>query len=230
MVAGYVESLLAKLHRPIRIAVSGHRPNQLPEESLPRVKAALTSAFDSIASAGAEIAGKGTRFVLVSALAEGADRLAADAALARDWTLEAPLPFSVDRYEQDFATPESVNEFQRLLKSAAKVAPMPKNDAEPEAGYAAVGAALAHGADLGIVIWNGQAAKGEGGTANVGALVLDQGAPVLWIGVGERQRSKLILPSGHNEKKGARAMYLRGALAARFERIERPAEMQAVTG
>ncbi len=225
MVAGYLDAFLSKLHRPIRIAVSGHRPNQLSEDALPRLKAALTSAFDSIASAGSEIAGKATRFVLVSALAEGADRLAADAALARGWSLEAPLPFSMERYEQDFATPESVNEFQRLAKAADKVFPMPKNDADAEAGYAAVGEAVAKGADLGLIVWNGEAAKGEGGTANVGALLLDQGAPVIWIGAKDGQRAKLIMPSGHIAKKGQRATYLRGALAARFERVERPAEL-----
>ena len=89
---------------------------------------------------------------------------------------------------------------------------------------------MAKGAELGLIVWNGAASKGDGGTADVAAQILDAGAPVIWIGVAERQRSKLILPPDAIARKGARATYLRGALAARFERTDRPTELQAAAG
>jgi hypothetical protein len=229
MVPGQLGSLLARLHRPIRIAVAGHRPNQLPGEARAQVRAALEAAFDAIKAAGVEVAGKHARFVVVSALAEGADRMAAEAALAREWAIECPLPFSIERYEKDFATPESVAEFQALMKRAAKVTPAPANDQNDEAGYASVGDAVSKSAEIGVIVWNGEAAKGKGGTADVASKILESGAPVLWIGVAERQRSKLVLPAEDVAKKGTRALYLRSALAARFEKTERPAEMRTAT-
>lgn len=229
MVAGQLETLLGFVQRPIRVAVAGHRNNQLPPDALPRVRAATESALDTIQAAGREATHKKARFVLVSALAEGADRIAAEAALARGWTLEAPLPFSVERYEKDFADSESVAQFQALLKQAARVKPAPKNDENADAGYASVGKAIAQGADIGLIIWNGEAPKGEGGTADVAARILESGAPIVWVGVAERQRSKLILPHDDQAKKGARALYLRGALSARFEKTERPAALQVAT-
>ena len=48
---------------------------------------------------------------LVSALAEGADRIAAKAALEAGWTLEVVLPFATEEYEQDFDSPESKEAF-----------------------------------------------------------------------------------------------------------------------
>jgi len=230
MVIGQLGAYLALLHRPVRIAIAGHRPDQLPGDAVPRVRAAIESALDSLIAAGKEATSKHARFVLVSALAEGADRIAAEAALARGWTLEAPLPFSIPRYETDFADEASVAAFHALLKRAAKVTPAPANDDRPEIAYGAVGALVAKGVEVGIVVWNGAPAKGEGGTADVGAQILDAGAPLIWIGVAERQRSKLIMPAEARARKGARATYLRGALAARFERAERPAELQPAPG
>jgi hypothetical protein len=227
MVAGQLETLLSFWRRPIRVAVAGHRLNQLPEDALPRVKAAMDAALDSIQAAGREATHKGVKFVIVSALAEGADRIAADAALARGWALIAPLPFSISRYEKDFADQASVSHFQALLKQAAKIKPAPANDANPEAGYKSVGKRVASGADIGLIVWNGEEGKGEGGTADVGAQMLDGGMPVIWIGVAERQRSKLILPDDSDARRGSRALYLRGALAARFEKTDRPANLQA---
>ena len=47
---------------------------------------------------------------IVSALAEGADRMAARAALDLGETLEVVLPFAQKEYERDFETQESLKE------------------------------------------------------------------------------------------------------------------------
>ena len=220
-----VSTALGFLHRSVRAGFVGHRPNQLPEDAVPRLRAAIEAALDAAMAAGKDATSPSARFILVTALAEGADRLAATAALARAWQIEAPLPFSITRYAQDFTGGESLSEFEALVRQAAKVIPAPKNDADPEAGYIAAGQAVIRNADFAFIAWNGEEGKGAGGTADVGAQALEAGIPVIWIGVAERQRTKLILPADAVAQKGARAAYLRGALAARFERTERPAAL-----
>jgi hypothetical protein len=54
----------------------------------------------------------------VSPLARGADRLAAESALAAGYGLHVPMPFPKAVYEQDFDTPEDLAEFRRLLAHA----------------------------------------------------------------------------------------------------------------
>ena len=75
-------------------------------------------------SAAREVTGAPARCVLHSAIAEGADRYAADAALARGWRLVTPLPFSVERYEEDFPDQESKEHYQRLLWASRRVLPV----------------------------------------------------------------------------------------------------------
>lgn len=231
MVARQLTSaVLGSLHRPIRVAFIGHRPDQLPQEALPRVEPAIETGLESLEEAGAEAASRGVKYTLVTALAEGADRIAAAAAHARGWTLEAPLPFSVERYEQDFSTPDSVAAFRKLLKQAARVRPMRRYDKTPAAGYAAAGRAMIRDADAALIVWNGQSGSGPGGAADIAARALQAGAPVVWIGLAGRQRAKLILPEAGDARKGVRATYMRGALAARFQRTERPAALQIDNG
>ena len=66
------------------------------------------------------IAGRGPELVVLSALAEGADRLVAQAVLGGPFHghLEAILPLEVADYSQDFSTPQSVADFQQLLARA----------------------------------------------------------------------------------------------------------------
>lgn len=59
-----------------------------------------------------------TPLVLLSPLAEGADRLAARVALSCSVSLIVPLPMAQDLYEADFETPASLAEFRDLLQQA----------------------------------------------------------------------------------------------------------------
>src|ERR1019366_7789979 len=59
--------------------------------------------------------------ILLSSLAEGADRLAAQVALEQEMGLIVPLPMAVEDYRIDFETNESHDEFTALLKKAEMV-------------------------------------------------------------------------------------------------------------
>ena len=59
--------------------------------------------------------------MLVSCLAEGADRLAAHVALQLGFRLVVPLPMPVELYEKDFAEEGTRREFADLLAKAEHV-------------------------------------------------------------------------------------------------------------
>lgn len=214
--------------RTLVVAVTGHRLNQLPETARPRIQAEIAACLDAAEVAAREAAGGRVNCVLHSAIAEGADRYAADAALARGWRLVTPLPFSVERYAEDFPDEASKEHYQRLLWASRRVLPV-----DPEvvaaiggaaAPYAAVGRVLIEKADLLLCVWNGLPPKGPGGTSEVAALMLEKGGLVLWISPGDAG-VKLVGPAPL-PRAGSFRRKLHEALAIRFERAARPPEMR----
>lgn len=216
-------------HKPLVVAVTGHRLNQLPEEQRPKISAEIARCLDEAEAAMRTVTGAPARCVLHSAIAEGADRYAADAALARGWRLIAPLPFPVERYEEDFADAESKAHYQRLLWAARRVLPVSDDEVARAGGggaapYAAVGRALIEKADLLLTVWNGLPPKGPGGTSEVAALMLERGGLVLWIPA-EGGVTKLVGPAPL-PRAGSFRRKLHEALSERFERAARPPEMR----
>jgi hypothetical protein len=120
--------------------------------------------------------------ILVSALAEGADRVVARAALASGVKLIAPLPLPVDEYRRDFEpglAPNAVAEFDQLLSEASAAPVMsftagnsleavradPDKRAEQ---YRAVGLFIVQHCDVLIALWDGnQSDMAAGGTGEV---------------------------------------------------------------
>jgi hypothetical protein len=132
--------------------------------------------------------------VLVSPLAEGADRLVADIATSPDhgYALRVAMPFQQDNYEADFLSkdgpPDSLSEFRTLLARAASVLQLdggrddPQHDRYDEArSYEAVGRFVVRNCDLVIAIWDGKPGKGRGGTADTVQFSADFGPAVWWI-------------------------------------------------
>jgi hypothetical protein len=211
------------------VAVTGHRLNQLPEPERPRIAQELARCLEEIEGAAQRAFGR-VRMTMASAVAEGADRYAAEAALARGWRLHTPLPFSIERYEEDFEDEASVNAFQRYLKLSEKVWSMSPEDVAAcgegsAAPYAAVGRALVAQADLLIAIWNGLPPKGPGGTAEVAALMLERGGCVLWIPVEAGVGVRLVAPRRAPRKASLKHTLLLG-LKECFEEIRQPPEMR----
>src|ERR1700690_3670047 len=95
---------------PVVIAVSGHRV--INSTDAPELYKAVVKVLNRIRKqSGAE-----TPLVLLSPLAEGADRIGAQAALDVGIHLVVPLPMPRAEYEIDF--PDSTGEFHRLLQQA----------------------------------------------------------------------------------------------------------------
>ncbi len=214
--------------RLVRIAVTGHRLNQLPERQRPRIKAEIEGCLAALEAACARAHGGPARMTLASAIAEGADRYAADAALARGWRLVTPLPFEPERYEEDFSDEASKAHFQRLLWASRRATPVSAARVEAIGGaaaeYAAVGRALIEQADVLVCVWNGLPPKGPGGTSEVAALMLEKGGLVLWIAI-DAAHTKLVGPAPL-PRAGSFRRKLHEDLAERFTRIARPPEMR----
>jgi hypothetical protein len=174
----------------LRVGVSGHRgPPKLPEQSLTPIRKALDFLF---ASVGANVAER----IVVSSLAEGADRLVAEAGLAAGFTLQAVLPLPRDEYARDFATVESRAAFESLLARASDVTELPGDaDARPRA-YEAAGLLMLARIDILIAIWDGEPAAGTGGTAEIVDRALADGILVVWIESARPEAMQLSQPDG----------------------------------
>jgi hypothetical protein len=155
------------------IGVTGHRKLADRRELAAKIDAIL----DEIAgrASGERVAEPGStgdqatqlRLVVLSPLAEGADRLVAKRVLAREGAeLEAVLPMDEDDYEADFTDPASRAEFRSLLARARTIHRLPRASNREEA-YAAVGRYVVDHCDVLAALWDGKPSEGPGGTADV---------------------------------------------------------------
>ena len=159
---------------PFRIGVTGRR--RVNARELPRLGAQLSAIL-------AAIVHHAPAPDLLSPLAEGADRLVAEIALAHGARLICPLPFARAEYEKDFATPDSLAAFRSLLARAeGRVIELPggRGDAETSS-YAAVGEYVARNADLLIALWDGAPGQGPGGTADTVRFAACHGTPTICL-------------------------------------------------
>jgi glutathione S-transferase len=119
---------------------------------------------------------------VVSALAEGADRIVASAALAAGAHLDAVLPLEPDDYRTDFAEPGSVAEFDALLARSDSVAVTGAwPDGSRERAYANAGAAMLGRCRVLVALWDGEPARGVGGTAEVVAAAQAGGIEIIVV-------------------------------------------------
>jgi hypothetical protein len=144
---------------PFIFGVSGHR--DLLESDALELQKRIRTVFDRF-----RLAYPDASFELLSPLAEGADRLAAEAALHCGIRLAVPLPMAPTEYEQDFGTAESLEEFRGLLAAAASVFEISSDaSADRASKYAAVGDYIARRSNVLLLLWDGQDNLKLGGTA-----------------------------------------------------------------
>jgi hypothetical protein len=166
---------------PIVIGVTGHRA--LRPEDVPSLEGLVRTIVEDVRRQYPH-----SPLVVLSPLAEGADRLVARVALALGARLIVPLPLPAALYEQDFATAESREEFHRMLQQAESVFELPLVHGNSAAGiaaqgeqrdrqYAQVGAFLARHCQVFLALWDGVSdGAAPGGTADVVRFRLE-GAP-----------------------------------------------------
>jgi hypothetical protein len=144
---------------PFIFGVSGHR-DAFAEDSA-ELQKQIRTVFERF-----RLAHRNATFELLSPLAEGADRLAAEVALRGDIRLVVPMPMAPAEYEKDFTTTESLQEFRRLLRAAAFAFEVSSDETDVRANkYAAVGDYIARRSNVLILLWDGEDNSKVGGTA-----------------------------------------------------------------
>lgn len=164
---------------PLVIGVTGHRNVRAQD---------VTRLEEKVAEVIAQIRqrylrdNRETPLILLSPLAEGADRIVARVALKAGVRLIAPLPMPVEDYRRDFEPglkPGAATEFDELLRHAIATPVVPlcrgvsldevrTNPAKRALQYRAVGVFLVQHCDVLIALWDGNEADAAvGGTAEI---------------------------------------------------------------
>ncbi|MCJ0824916.1 hypothetical protein MQC88_02900 [Luteimonas sp. 50] len=153
------------------VGVTSHR--DLAPAQLPALRRQLRDAFAGLRERFPEL-----QPVVLSPLAEGGDRLVAEAGLEQGARLVVPLPLPARMYAQDFATAQSRAQFERLLEQAQVVAlPLPEGAGGIEAlhvpgalrdrQYLLAGLYVASHCHVLFALWDGSDEGGVGGTAQI---------------------------------------------------------------
>ena len=156
---------------PLVVGVTGHR--DLRAKDLPDLRGIVKKILQDLQQDYPS-----TPLLLLSALAEGADRLVAEVALELKISVIAPLPMARGEYEKDFVkTPGSTDEFARLLErtEAAPVMPLAHGVQEEDLGqpearaeqYAMSGKFVVHHCHLLLALWDDGRNEKTGGTSQM---------------------------------------------------------------
>ena len=165
-----------KVQLRLRIGITGHRniagdhPGLASEIAKAAEYITQVLAADSERLSSTDL-GHGKRgdivVTVVSSLAEGTDRVVAGELLKRKGTqLEAVLPLPQSEYVHDFGSAESVEQFDSLISRAVDTDVF-RAAASREQAYEQAGRAVVDRSDAMIVVWDGQPARGRGGTAEI---------------------------------------------------------------
>lgn len=145
-----------------RVGITGHQ--KLPEDAVKPI-------VDGIRSL---LVGLPEPLEGYSSLAEGADQLFARSLLAVGGTLHAIIPS--ENYDMTFDEAHR-KAYRALLDHATSIEQLPF-DVPGEAAYAAAGYCVVDHSDVLIAVWDGEPARGRGGTADAVSYAQDGGVPV----------------------------------------------------
>src|SRR5712692_5209779 len=177
---------------PLVIGVTGHR--DLRDQDAAKLEQEVSAIIARLRRdyLGGE---RKTPIIILSALAEGADRLVARVALAQGAHLIAPLPMPLEEYRRDFEPglkPGNMAEFDELFAQAIAAPVMPLYGMSLEAvrvdgkkraeQYRAVGIFITQHCHVLLALWDGnEKDKATGGSAEVVSFKRD-GIPLIVSG------------------------------------------------
>ncbi len=180
---------------PLVFGITGHRNPRI--DTIPHLEKRLRTLFTDMRRRYPD-----TPFILLSSLAEGADRIAAIVAIESGIQLIVPLPMKREIYEEDFETEESRLEFSSLLDQASYWFELPLLNTPEHLGiptnseldeddtlrahqYEHAGAIVAHYSNILIAMWDGTYNGLAGGTSRIVDFAL-QGVPREYLPVRTR--------------------------------------------
>jgi hypothetical protein len=183
-------------HQPrLRVGVTGHRDiaTRYPER-----RDAICRLLESVLATVSD-ALPGGDMRIVSPLADGVDRLAAQIAHGLGYRLLAPLPFPQGEYEKDFAA-SSLSEFRLLIARAQMedgVVELGGSRTQENSAYLGVGEYVIAHVDMLIAVWDETRPNLPGGTGDIVQRALERGVAVVWISPSAPERAHLLVgPDG----------------------------------
>lgn len=150
------------------VGITGHR--DIVEEDKDILKKSIREVFERLREKCPD-----TPLILLTPLAEGADRLAADVALEDGIKYIVPLPLPIEEYKKDF--PDTVDEFKKYLSKSFGYFELPIDEKNKEAvkkygperdkRYELVGAFIVRFSQVLIALWDGKDSGLTGGTSQI---------------------------------------------------------------
>ena len=184
----------------LNVGITGHRAEGLGVEDLDALGGRVEQSLRLIEQAGRKLraaspeffAADPPRFRLISPLADGADQAAAEAALAIGWELQAILPFERQKYRASLSDETARGKFDRLVTAASMVLELPGQGKGDVDDYVMTGRATIAHSDLVMAVWDGQPARGAGGTGDVASKVIVSGTGLVHLPPGNGTESRLV--------------------------------------
>lgn len=175
----------------LNVGITGHRAGVLTAPLVRTLRPVVFTIFRELRDATVRLqeademfcSATAARLTLHTPLASGADQIAAICARSSGYHVRALLPFEPDEYRNDFAAGDELDTFEQALAAADEIVALPGDRSRLNSAYVLVGKSLVRTADVMIAIWDGEAARGPGGTAHVVDLALRTAVPVIHVDV-----------------------------------------------
>jgi len=151
------------------VGFTGHRNLANP----PVIAAAVNAALRELKAEGTG------EWIALSSIAAGGDLLFTEQALALGLAWHCVLPLPTAEFRKDFSEAEWLA-VEALLPKAEQVRVIAENG-EREDAYLDAGMETVHACDVLLAVWDGEPARGKGGTADVIAYARDLKKPLLLI-------------------------------------------------
>jgi hypothetical protein len=175
----------------LNVGITGHRTTILTAPLVRTLRPVVFTVFRELHAATRNLRDAEERFCsatepwlrLHTALATGADQIAAICARSSGYYVRALLPFEPNEYRKDFVNGDELDGFEQALAAADEIVALPGQRSDLQSAYVLVGQSLVRTADIVIAIWDGKQGRGPGGTAHVVELALKHSVPVIHINV-----------------------------------------------
>lgn len=175
----------------LNVGITGHRAGALNAPVVRTLRPIVYTIFRELREAMLKIqesedafsSSTAARLSLHTALATGADQIAAICARSSGYFVRALLPFEPNEYRKDFAPGDELDGFEQALEAADEIVALPGDRSDLQAAYVLVGESLVRTADILIAIWDGEQARGPGGTGQVVELALQNSVPIIHVEV-----------------------------------------------
>ncbi|MEO6433028.1 MAG: hypothetical protein ABIO29_03490 [Sphingomicrobium sp.] len=184
----------------VTVGVTGHRAEALETYDAPAIARRMRAILETVGETAQQVGASAGRFFrdtppelrLLSPIADGADQIAAECALDLGWDLQVVLPFARVTYRASLSDGSARKRFDQLVERASAVLELTGDGSSRTEGYVMAGRATVAHCDLLLAVWDGEPARGPGGTGDVVQLALTRGTGVIHCHPEEARTTELL--------------------------------------